>query len=290
MTQSMADPWARWLLHDRHGGDPERLRSTLERLYPVRDRILENARVAEGDVVLDVGTGSGLIAFGALERVGPGGRVVFLDQSQDLLDHCRALSEEMGVLDRCDFVRAAADELSPVADASVDVVTTRAVVQYVPDKERVFQAFFRVLRPGGRVSMYERINSFGFPEPPHLFWGYDVSPVQVLAERVRRLVEPPGYGPLLDFDERDLLAHAERAGFGEVHLELRADVVPREPEAWEEFLRAPQPPPGVSPREAMERALSLEEAERFTAHLHPLVEAGRGTRWWAAAYLWAAKL
>ncbi len=290
MAQHVADPWARWLLHDRHGGDPERLRSTLDRLYPVRDRILENGQVSEGDVVLDVGAGSGLVAFGALGRVGPSGRVVFLDQSWELLDHCRALAREMGALDRCAFVRASAENLSPVADASADVVTTRAVVQYVPDKERVFREFFRVLRPGGRVSMRERINSFGFPEPPHLFWGYDVTPVQDLAGRLRRLVEPPGYGVLLDFDERDLLGFAERAGFGEVHLELQADVAPREPEAWEEFLRAAQPPPGISPGEAIERELTTEEAERFVSHLRPLVEAGRGTRRWAAAYLWAAKL
>ncbi len=290
MTQSMADPWARWLLHDRHGGDPERLRSTLERLYPVRDRTLDNARVTEGDVVLDVGAGSGLIAFGALQRIGANGRVIFLDQSRELLDHCRALAEEMGVADRCGFVRASAEDLSPIADASVDVVTTRAVVQYVPDKGRAFREFFRVLGPGGRVSMRESINGFGFPEPPHLFWGYDVTPVWEIAERVRKLVEPPGYGPLLDFDERDLLEHAERAGFGEVHLELRADIAPREPEEWEEFLRAPQPPPGMSPGEAIGRELTAEEAERFTAHLRPLVEAGRGTRRWAAAYLWTAKL
>ncbi len=283
------DPWARWLLHDRHGGDTERLRTTLAGLTPIRDRVLANAAVAEGDVVLDVGTGTGLIAFAALELVGQTGRVIFLDASQALLDHCRTLAGELGVLDRCDFVRASADDLSPIGDASVDVVTTRSVVMYQPAKERAFRALHRVLRPGGRASLYERINRFGFPEPPHRFWGYDVTPVHDLVQRVRVLVEPSDLDVLLDFDERDLLAWAEHAGFAELHLELHATVTPHGRGDWDALLHGAQPPPGTSLSEAIERALAPDEAARFAAHLRPLVEAGQGTRRWAAAYLWARK-
>lgn len=56
-------------------------------LFPIRDRILADARVADGDVLLDVGAGDGLIAFGALPFVGETGTVIFSDISQDLLDH-----------------------------------------------------------------------------------------------------------------------------------------------------------------------------------------------------------
>jgi len=112
--------------------------------------------VAEGDAVLDVGCGDGLIAFGALEKVGPTGRVVFSDISQDLLDHCRVLAEQLGVLNRCDFWRAAAEDLRSVADASVDVVTTRSVIIYVKPKEQAFREFHRVLRSGGRHSCSSR--------------------------------------------------------------------------------------------------------------------------------------
>jgi arsenite methyltransferase len=283
------DPWARWLLQDRHNGNEEQLRATLERLLPVRDWVLQNADLTEGDIVLDVGAGTGLIAFGALEQVGPEGKVIFLDASQSLLDHCGARAEELGVLDRCCFVRAAADDLSPIASASVDVVTTRSVVMYVPAKDRVFREFHRVLRAGGRVSMYERINSFGFPEPPHLFWGHDVTPVQDLAIRVRRLFEPPEYDVLLNFNEHDLVVHAEQAGFDEVHLGLRADVIPNAPTDWETFAHSAQPPPGTTLAAAIERSLTAEEAARFVSHLRPWVEAGAGKKRWAAAYLWAGK-
>ena len=69
------DRWHRWLLDVRFGGDPEaRQRDLDEFFYPVRDRVLDQARLRPGDTVLDVGTGDGLIAFGALERLGPEGQ------------------------------------------------------------------------------------------------------------------------------------------------------------------------------------------------------------------------
>src|SRR5438552_3003868 len=113
--------------------------------------VLEGAAIREGDVVLDVGAGDGLIAFGALRLVGETGKVVFSDVSQDLLDVSRGLARELDAVDRCEFVLARAEDLAPIADESVDVVTTRSVVIYVEEKQRAFDAFHRVLRPGGRL-------------------------------------------------------------------------------------------------------------------------------------------
>jgi arsenite methyltransferase len=87
------DKWAEWLLHRRDGDDAEQRRQALDYLIPVRDRVLDNAHVAPGDVLLDVGAGDGLIAFGAMERVQPGGPVIFSDISEDLIDHARATAE-----------------------------------------------------------------------------------------------------------------------------------------------------------------------------------------------------
>jgi arsenite methyltransferase len=283
------DRWAQWLLRDRHAGDPEILRATLEQLAPIRDRVLENAGLQEGDVVLDIGAGMGMMAFAALERVGKSGRVIFLDTSQELLNHCRRLAEEIGAGARCDFVFGSADDLAAIPAASVDVVTTRSVVMYVAAKDHVFQEFHRVLKPDGRVSMYERVNRFSLPEPAQSFWGYDATPIQDLLPRVRKLVEPSEYEVMLNFDERDLLAHAERAGFTEAHLEYHAKVTPREPIDWNALINGAQPPPGTTLSQAIEQSLTAEEADSFIAHLRPLVEAGIGTRRWAAAYLSAVK-
>jgi ubiquinone/menaquinone biosynthesis C-methylase UbiE len=61
-----------------------------EALYPVRDQVLDRACLRPGDTLLDVGTGDGLIALGALDRLGPDGRVIFSDISAHVLEFCRA--------------------------------------------------------------------------------------------------------------------------------------------------------------------------------------------------------
>jgi len=292
MSDVAGNEWAEWLLRRRCGGDPAELRRMLDFLEPVRDRVLDHAAVAEGETLLDVGTGDGLIAFGALGRVGERGRVIFSDVSQELLDHARTLAGEAGVLDRCRFVRVAAEDLAGIEDGSVDVVTTRSVLIYVADKGRAFAEFFRVLRPGGRISLFEPINRFGYEENPGRFWGYDVGPVAEIAAKVRavyRARQPLDADPMMDFDERDLLALAARAGFGERHLEFRADVEPPEPRPWETFAAMAFNPRIPTLAEAMAEALTPAEAARFAAHLRPLVERGEGAFPKALAYLWAVK-
>jgi len=296
MPESKPDHWTQWLLHRRYGGDPEELAAWATGLASVRDQVLLNAQIAAGEIVLDVGAGDGLIAFGALERVGEHGTVIFSDISQDLLDHCQLLAQQLGVRDRCQFLRASADDLTALDTASVDVVTTRSVLIYVTAKQQAFNEFYRVLKPGGRLSIFEPINRFGCPEPAHLFWGYDVTPISDLAHKVRAAYErhqPPQTNPMLDFDERDLLIFAEQAGFGEIHLELTIEIGPGSiftpSRRWEVAVRAAPNPLAPTLEEAMHEALTPAEAERFAAYLRPLVEQGQGTRRSAGARLWAVK-
>ena len=276
----------------RFGGDPAaRGRLLTELLYPVRDTVLDKAGLQPGDTVLDVGTGDGLIAFGALERLGPSGQVVFCDISGDLLDHCRAAAAAEGLLDRCRFVLASADSLDGIADASVDVVTTRSVLIFVKDKAEALRAFCRVLRPGGRISVHEPINVLMHDRGP--LYGYDSTPVQALVAKLQALyesIQPPGIDPMVDFDERDLVRHAEQAGFPVVDLELRVSVTnTRQPVPWEIVLRSSGNPLIPPLGEALDRVLSPQEITEFTAHFKPLVESGGGQRRQALAYLTAVK-
>ncbi|MGI8910559.1 MAG: class I SAM-dependent methyltransferase [Rubrobacteraceae bacterium] len=296
MKGPVRDRWAEWLLERRFGGDAGQRKVFLEGLLLWRDRILKNAAVREGDVLLDVGAGDGLIAFGALDLVGESGRVILSDVSRDLLDHSRTLARGMGVVEHCEFLLAPADDLSALGDASVDIVTTRSVLIYVEDKRRAFEEFHRVLKPGGRISLFEPINRFHKPEPLHLFLGYDVTPVQGIARKVMevfRRIQPMDTDPMLDFDERDLFDFAENAGFAEVHLNYEAELVSGDTyfdvTSWDVFLRSAGNPRIPTLEEAMDEALTPGEIESFTVHLRPLVENARRRGTFAIAYLWAVK-
>jgi arsenite methyltransferase len=273
----------------RHGGDPQARREMLEQLADVREKVLDRASLEAGESLLDVGCGEGLIGFGALER--DAGRVVFSDISQDLLDFCHETAEALGVSERCSFVKAPAHDLAELADQSVDVVTTRSVLIYVAEKELAFREFFRLLRPGGRVSLFEPINRFGMEERRQGFWGYPSDGVGDLAERVEGVyaaIQPPS-DPMLDFDERDLLRLAEEAGFFPIDLELHAEVRWTDPRPWPAFLNSSGNPKIPTIAQAMEQALTPGEREQFAEHLRPLVEEGRGEWRTATAYLKALK-
>jgi arsenite methyltransferase len=293
MTTDSQDRWAYWLLHSRHGGDPVQHQAVLDYLAPIRNDVLRNARLTAGDILLDVGTGDGLIAFAALDHLGDHGEVIFSDISEDLLTQCRLLAEQSGVRDRCRFLRMAADQLAELGDTSVDVITTRSVLIYVVAKQQAFREFYRVLKPQGRLSIFEPINSFGYPEPSNQFMGYDVTPIQSLAQKVRAVYEqaiPSESHPMLNFDERDLLTFAEQAGFADIHLELRAVITPATSmPPWETLLHIAGNPLEPTLAEAMKQALTPTEAAQFTAHLRPRIEQSKGTHRSAVAYLWATK-
>lgn len=291
---STPDRWQRWLLDVRFGGDPEARRQDLaEFLYPVRDKVLDKAQLRPDDTVLDVGAGDGLIAFGALERLGPDGHVIFSDISQDLLYHCQEAAEAEGALERCRFLLAPADQLTAVATGSVDVVTTRSVLIYVKDKAGALQEFYRVLKPGGRISLFEPIGVLMSDGDPGRFGGYDMRPVRALTAKVLALyesIQPRGEDPMVDFDERDLLRHAEEAGFSVIDLDLRVTVKnAKRPVPWERVLRMSGNPLTPPLGEALDRTLTAEEIITFTEHLRPLVESGTGQERSAAAYLTATK-
>jgi arsenite methyltransferase len=283
------DIWAEWLAVHRYGGDPDVRREMLEGLGNVRDTVLDRAELAEGETLIDVGCGEGLIGFGALDR--GAGQVVFSDISEDVLDVCRGVAAELGLSERCSFVRAGAEDLAGIADAIADVVVTRSVLIYVKDKRQAFDEFLRVLKPGGRAVVWEPINRFGMEERRQDFWGFPANGVSDLAERVDRVYEEiqPPEDPMLDFDERDLVALAEQAGFFPIELELNAEIKAMEPRPWEPFLNSSGNPRIPTISEAMDRALSPEERERFAEHLRPLVEEGKGVSRMAHALLRAVK-
>lgn len=281
----MSDRWAEWLQGRRDGGSAEQRRATLERLAPVRDRILDAVALTPGEVLLDVGCGDGLVGLAALDR---GARVIFADISRDCLDACRATAG-----DAAQYVQASATDLG---ELRADVVTTRSVLIYVQEKQRVFDEFFRVLRPGGRISLFEPINRFGLEERRGTYGFRDVESVaDLLARVVAEISGEDGTGTpdaMTGFDERDLLEHARTAGFVDLRLDYRAELTSDawwETRDWTTFVNMSPNPLAPTFGEAMAVALTRDEAERLATVLRPRVEDGIGATCLAGAFLVARK-
>ena len=280
------DRWAEWLAERRFGGDSEVRSEVLAKLAETRDRVLDRAELREGETLLDVGCGEGLIGFGALER--GAGSVIFSDISTDLLDFCHAAAAELEVLDRCRFVEASADDLGSIEGECVDVVTTRSVLIYVDAKAAAFGEFARVLRPGGRISLWEPINRFGSEERRQSFGGVPVDGIDEIVAKlwaVYEAIQPPGSDPMLDFDERDLLRLAETAGFFPIRLTLDARIEAMERRSWDTLLDTAWNPNVPTLRESMDEVLTPDERDRLTQELRPRIEAGEGEWRMALAHL-----
>jgi SAM-dependent methyltransferase len=108
-------------------------------------------RLAEGERVLDLGSGAGTDSLIAAQMVGEQGHVTGIDMTQEMLAKARAAAAEMAAAN-VEFVESEAERL-PFPDASFDVVISNGVIDLIPDKDAVFAELYRVLAPGGRIQV-----------------------------------------------------------------------------------------------------------------------------------------
>jgi SAM-dependent methyltransferase len=107
------------------------------------------AQLKEGDVVLDLGSGAGFDVFLAANKVGEKGHVIGVDMTKEMIDKAKENAEKGGYKN-VEFRFGDIEDL-PVEDDSIDVIITNCVINLTPDKSRVFEEAYRVLKKGGKM-------------------------------------------------------------------------------------------------------------------------------------------
>jgi len=120
------------------------------------------AELKAGELVLDLGSGAGIDVFLAANRVGPTGKAIGVDMTKEMVDKAKGIAKSHGY-HNVEF-RLGEMEKLPVRDESVDVIISNCVINLSPDKSKVFQEAYRVLKPKGKLIVSDMVSEGALPD------------------------------------------------------------------------------------------------------------------------------
>jgi len=210
--------WTDWLINSRFAYMNEtQKQQTLLWLIDVRDKILRRAKLQPGDTVIDIGSGTGLLAFGTHMLLEGNGKVIVSDAFTDCLDACSRIAEHSGITEGIEFLQADATNIN-LPDNSVDVVVMRSVLVHILDKSRAIKEFYRILKQNGRISIFEPIirknTKYYELVDPATFPDYE----KLRDTEVKMFTKDDD--PILNFDEVTLEKDFKDAGFKNIDIDI----------------------------------------------------------------------
>jgi SAM-dependent methyltransferase len=146
----------------------EEYRSVDERIVEAADlglgcgTPLAFADMEEGMRVLDLGSGAGIDVFLAAQKVGPAGKAIGLDMTDQMLALARKNRETLGI-SNAEFLKGEIEDM-PIESNSVDRIISNCVINLVPDKRRAFAEMHRVLKPGGKFTISDIVSIGRIPD------------------------------------------------------------------------------------------------------------------------------
>jgi len=160
---------------------------------------LAHTEVREGETILDLGSGGGVDVFRASKLVGKSGKVIGLDATPEMIFRARETAKKHGY-GNVEF-RLGEIEHMPVENNSVDLVISNCVLNLVPDKESAFKEIYRVLKPGGKISVTDMVatQKAGKPINPEE-WAACISGA-ITANEYQSILEKTGFMEIQASDE-----------------------------------------------------------------------------------------
>ena len=217
--KSICHNWSQWLNETRFSALTDEMKAqNMKWLEAVRDVILTYAEITQNDVVLDIGTGTGLLGMKALEMQQGKGKVIFSDKFQDCLDSCKDFLEKNDILEGYEFLLSECEHLA-LNECTVTKAVMRSVLVHIVNKQTAINEIYRVLRHGGRFCAFEPIirSNTKYWELLHPSFIEKYDEFKAAEEEFSK--DP--LDPLFNFDEKTIKANLEEAGFEQCEVNLQ---------------------------------------------------------------------